>query len=90
VDSARRGLDLLAHQGILSRTYEGAVAPEEPAPKGRKRMLRVTSSFEKTRLAQFLDHGGASTGTFRLIFCSSIEPTATACTDASSVTKRWG
>jgi DeoR/GlpR family transcriptional regulator of sugar metabolism len=55
VDTARRDLDLLAHQGILNRTYGGAVAPEEPTPKGRKRMPRVTSSFEKTRLVQFLD-----------------------------------
>jgi len=55
VDTARRDLDLLAHRGILNRTYGGAVAPEEPAPKGRKRLPRETSSFEKTRLPQFLD-----------------------------------
>jgi DeoR family fructose operon transcriptional repressor len=55
VDTARRDLDLLARQGVLNRTYGGAVTPERPAPQGRKRMPRLTSSLEKTRLAQLLD-----------------------------------
>jgi DeoR family transcriptional regulator, fructose operon transcriptional repressor len=55
VDTARRDLDLLARQGVLNRTYGGAVAPEKPAPQGRKRMPQVTSLLEKTRLAQSLD-----------------------------------
>jgi DeoR/GlpR family transcriptional regulator of sugar metabolism len=55
VDTARRDLDLLARQGMLHRSYGGAVAPEKPTPQGRKRMPRVTSSLEKTRLAQLLD-----------------------------------
>jgi DeoR/GlpR family transcriptional regulator of sugar metabolism len=55
VDTARRDLDLLARQGVLNRTYGGAVTPERPAPQGRKRMPRLTSSLEKTRLAQVLD-----------------------------------
>jgi DeoR family transcriptional regulator, fructose operon transcriptional repressor len=54
VDTARRDLDLLARQGVLNRTYGGAVAPEGSAPQGRKRSPRIASSFEKTRLAQSL------------------------------------
>ena len=55
VDTARRDLDLLGRQGVLNRTYGGAVAPEKPAPQGRRRIPRVTISLEKTRLAQLLD-----------------------------------
>jgi DeoR family fructose operon transcriptional repressor len=55
VDTARRDLDLLARQDRLNRTYGGAVAPEKPAPQGRKRLPRATGSLEKTRLVQLLD-----------------------------------
>src|SRR6516165_5257701 len=55
VDTARRDLDLLARQGVLNRTYGGAVAPEKSAPQGGRRMPRVTSAFEKTCLTQLLD-----------------------------------
>ena len=54
VDTARRDLDLLARQGVLNRTYGGAVPPDKPASQGGKRLPRATSSFEKTCLARLL------------------------------------
>lgn len=42
VDTARRDLDLLARQGLLSRAYGGAIAAEKPVPQERKRISPTT------------------------------------------------
>ena len=56
VDTARRDLDLLAHQGLLNRAYGGAVATENSVPQGRKGIPGVTSHpFEEVHLARSLD-----------------------------------
>ena len=56
VDTARRDLDLLARQGLLSRAYGGAIATEKPVSEGRNPMAPVSGhSFDETRLAQLLD-----------------------------------
>ena len=55
VDTARRDLDLLARQGVLNRTYGGAVAPEKPARHGSNGTSQVTSSFQGKCLGRWLD-----------------------------------
>ena len=56
VDTARRDLDLLASQGLLNRTYGGAVAVNKRAPQGRKLLPQMTKRlFEEMRLARSLD-----------------------------------
>ena len=55
-DTARRDLDLLASQGLLNRTYGGAVAVNKRAPQGRKLLPQMTKRlFEEMRLARSLD-----------------------------------
>ena len=56
VDTARRDLDRLASQGLLTRTYGGAVAIQKPEPQRGKRLQEMTSHlFEEKRLARLLD-----------------------------------
>jgi DeoR family transcriptional regulator, fructose operon transcriptional repressor len=56
VDTARRDLDRLASQGLLTRTYGGAVAIQKPEPQRGKRSQEMTSHlFEEKRLARLLD-----------------------------------
>jgi DeoR family transcriptional regulator, fructose operon transcriptional repressor len=55
VDTARRDLDLLARQGVLDRTYGGAVAPERPGKQGPNATRQVTSSFQGKCLGRWLD-----------------------------------
>src|SRR6478735_9036232 len=43
VDTARRDLDLLASQGLLTRTYGGAVAIQKPELQRGKPLQQVTS-----------------------------------------------
>src|ERR1700760_2470626 len=55
VDTARRDLDLLASQGLLTRTYGGAVAIQQPEPQKGKPLQQATSClFEEKRLARLL------------------------------------
>jgi DeoR/GlpR family transcriptional regulator of sugar metabolism len=56
VDTARRDLDFLASQGLLARTYGGAVAIEKPKPQRGKPLQQMTSRlFDEKRLARLLD-----------------------------------
>jgi DeoR family fructose operon transcriptional repressor len=55
VDTARRDLDLLARQGLLNRTYGGAVVPEKLPSQSRRSLPQVDIPFEKGCLAQSLD-----------------------------------
>ena len=43
VDTARRDLDLLASQGLLTRTYGGTVAVEKAGPQSGKPLRQMTS-----------------------------------------------
>jgi DeoR/GlpR family transcriptional regulator of sugar metabolism len=55
VDTARRDLDLLASQGLLTRTYGGAVAMQKPEPQRGWPLQQMTSRlFEEKRLARLL------------------------------------
>jgi DeoR family fructose operon transcriptional repressor len=55
VDTARRDLDLLASQGLLTRTYGGAVAIQQPELQRGKPLQQVTSCLlEEKRLARLL------------------------------------
>jgi DeoR/GlpR family transcriptional regulator of sugar metabolism len=55
VDTARRDLDLLASQGLLTRTYGGAVAMEKAEPQRGKPLQKMTSRLsEEKRLARLL------------------------------------
>ena len=56
VDTARRDLDFLASQGLLARTYGGAVAIQKPEPQRGKGLQQMTSRlFDEKRLARLLD-----------------------------------
>jgi DeoR/GlpR family transcriptional regulator of sugar metabolism len=55
VDTARRDLDLLASQELLTRTYGGAVAIQKPEPQRGKALQQMSSRFfEEKRLARLL------------------------------------
>jgi DeoR family transcriptional regulator, fructose operon transcriptional repressor len=55
VDTARRDLDLLASQGLLTRTYGGAVAIQKPTPQRERGLEQMPSHLlEETRLARLL------------------------------------
>ena len=55
VDTARRDLDLLASQGLLTRTYGGAVAIQKPEPPRGNPLERTTGRLlEEERLARLL------------------------------------
>jgi DeoR/GlpR family transcriptional regulator of sugar metabolism len=55
VDTARRDLDLLASQGLLTRTYGGAVAIRKPELQSEKPLQQVTSRLGKEKsLARLL------------------------------------
>ena len=56
VDTARRDLDLLASQGLLTRTYGGAVSMQQPEAQREKPLQQMTGrSFEEKRLARLLN-----------------------------------
>jgi DeoR/GlpR family transcriptional regulator of sugar metabolism len=76
VDTARRDLDLLASQGLLTRTYGGAVAIQKPEPQRGKSLQQLTSRSDREKCLARLLHQVIKDGETLLL-------------NGGSVTKCW-